>query len=116
MISHPEGVERVVIDAGALALSKDAGPCSVDALMSLGTVCAALAAAEPEPGLRLASLSQEHGVIRPVHVGGLDGRLPVGTRLRVLPNHSCLTTACHDEVHVVDDGRVTDCWQIHRRR
>ncbi len=39
--------------------------------------------------------------------GGGDGaldvtRYPVGTRLRVLPNHACATAAQHDVYHVVD--------------
>jgi D-serine deaminase-like pyridoxal phosphate-dependent protein len=29
---------------------------------------------------------------------------PVGTRLRILPNHACLTAAAHDRYHVVDGG------------
>jgi D-serine deaminase-like pyridoxal phosphate-dependent protein len=30
--------------------------------------------------------------------------LAVGTRLRILPNHACLTAAAHDRYHVVDGG------------
>jgi len=29
--------------------------------------------------------------------------IPVGTRLRVLPNHACLTAAAHDRYYVIDD-------------
>jgi len=28
--------------------------------------------------------------------------LPVGTRLRILPNHACMTAAMYDAYHVVD--------------
>jgi len=66
--------------------------------------------------LRLESISQEHGVIRPSRPGGLRGRLPVGDRVRVLPNHSCLATACFDRLHVLDGDRITDSWTIHRTR
>ena len=31
--------------------------------------------------------------------------LPIGARLRVAPNHTCLTAAAHDRYHVVDGGQ-----------
>jgi len=38
--------------------------------------------------------------------------LPVGTRLRILPNHACATGAQHDRYHVVDDqGEVAATWR-----
>ncbi|PIU08683.1 MAG: alanine racemase, partial [Methylobacterium sp. CG09_land_8_20_14_0_10_71_15] len=33
--------------------------------------------------------------------------LPVGARLRILPNHACATGAQHDRYHVVADGRLS---------
>jgi D-serine deaminase-like pyridoxal phosphate-dependent protein len=57
---------------------------------------------------RLGPLSQEHGIV--------SAPLPVGTRVRILPNHSCLTVACFDEYHVVDRDRVVDRWKIWRGR
>lgn len=96
--------DHSVIDAGALALSKDAGPEREGAAM--GPIYG------PDGGLddalRVLSLSQEHGIVnRP---------LPVGTRLRVMPNHSCLTVACFDEYHVVRGGEIIDRWAICRGR
>ncbi len=116
VVSHPVGVERAVIDAGALALSKDHGPDQGDWSGRMGAVCPDPAGTVPDPALRLESISQEHGVIRPSRPGGLRGRLPVGTRVRVLPNHSCLATACFDRLHVLQGGRITDSWTIHRER
>ena len=57
---------------------------------------------------RLTALSQEHGIV--------STRLPVGTKVRILPNHSCLTVACFDEYHVVEGDTVVDCWRIWRGR
>ena len=37
---------------------------------------------------------------------GILGELPVGGRLRVAPNHVCMTAAAHDRYYVVDDGGV----------
>lgn len=98
---------RLVVDAGALALSKDPGPVQVDPRCGFGVVCSL--ACEPIAGLRLASLSQEHGVV----LGSPDaiGRLRIGDRLRIVPNHSCLAAACFDRYHVVEGRVVVDEWR-----
>jgi D-serine deaminase-like pyridoxal phosphate-dependent protein len=97
--------EHSVIDAGALAMSKDIGPEREGA--ATGPIYRE-GSNDIDPDLRLQSLSQEHGIVnRP---------LPVGTRLRVMPNHSCLTVACFDEYQVVRNGAVIDRWRIHRGR
>jgi D-serine deaminase-like pyridoxal phosphate-dependent protein len=94
-----------VVDAGALALSKDPGPERSAA--GMGPVHAE-DGLTLDPDLHLTSLSQEHGIVsRP---------LPVGTRLRIQPNHSCLTVACFDEYQVVRRGEVVDRWKIWRGR
>jgi D-serine deaminase-like pyridoxal phosphate-dependent protein len=37
--------------------------------------------------------------------------LPVGARLRIAPNHSCLTAAAYAQYHVVDGSReVVAVW------
>ena len=82
----------------------------------MGGVCAPAEAQAPTPDLCLESLSQEHGIIRPRVPGGLDGRLPVGSRVRILPNHSCLVSACFDRFHVMHDGQVEETWPIERQR
>ena len=114
VISHPPGAERAVIDAGALALSKDSGP--EGQLSRWGAISADPATTEPDEALALDAISQEHGIVRPTPPRGLDQRLPVGAKLRITPNHSCLTAACFDEVYVVDGLEIVDCWKIHRQR
>ena len=96
-----------VIDAGALALSKDRGLDWTEP-PTLGEVFADYAAGLLSPIARLTSLSQEHGI--------LSRRRPVGTRVRILPNHSCLTAACFDEYVVVRGDEVVDRWKIWRGR
>jgi len=117
VISHPPGAGRAVVDAGALALSMDAGP-EAAALQAgaMGAVLSDPAASAPDTSLRLEALSQEHGVVRPAAGSSLQGRLPVGSRVRIVPNHSCLATACHDTLYVVEEGRVVHEWRIHRQR
>lgn len=101
---------RVVIDAGAIALSKDRGPVDLDPSCGYGRV---LDLDGNDLGLRVESMSQEHGILSGATDDLLD-RLPVGTRLRVLANHSCLTAAQHDAYHLVDGDRIIDRWQILR--
>lgn len=99
----------IVLNAGALALSRDPGPVHVDPGCGFGVVL------DPETGqpaasLRLEALSQEHGVVRVA--GPVDrGRLAIGSVVRLVPNHSCLAAACHDRYHVVRGGRVVDEWR-----
>ena len=99
---------KVVLDAGAIALSKDRGPVELDPACGFGRV---LDLEGRDTGLRVGSVSQEHGS---VSVGDerLFDSLRVGTRVRVLANHSCLTAAQHTHYHVLDAGRVVDRWEV----
>ncbi|HEV7239450.1 MAG TPA: alanine racemase [Thermoanaerobaculia bacterium] len=93
----------IIIDAGALALSKDLGPDHIDPRFGYGVVCDL--ELRPLPSMRIVSLSQEHGKI------AVQTHVPVGTRLRIIPNHSCLTAAMFDRYHVVERGKVVDTWR-----
>jgi D-serine deaminase-like pyridoxal phosphate-dependent protein len=97
---------RAVIDAGALALSKDAGPIHVDAECGYGLVVT-VEDQHPLPGLRIVSLTQEHGTLTGP---GVEALRP-GTRLRVFPNHSCLSAACFDTYRVLRGTEVVDEWR-----
>ncbi len=99
---------RVVIDAGAVALSKDRGPVEFDPACGYGRV---LDLEGNELGLRVGALSQEHGEVM-VEDDGLLDALAVGARVRVLANHSCLSAAQHTHYHVLEGGRVVDRWRI----
>jgi D-serine deaminase-like pyridoxal phosphate-dependent protein len=46
----------------------------------------------------------------------VDRELPVGSRVRLIPYHSCLTAACWDQLVVVEGEEVVDRWVIHRQR
>ncbi len=107
VVSSRRDLRQCVVDAGALALSRDAGS-SVSRPPSLGLVYEDYDAGTVHSEHRLTALSQEHGI--------LSGALPVGRRVRLLPNHSCLTAACFDEYIVARGDRVIDRWPIHRLR
>lgn len=99
--------EHSILDAGALALSKDLGHSSGNG-PSFGCGFLDYGTSTLPPNLNVFALSQEHG--------WLTGKHPVGTRVRLLPRHSCLTAAQFDEYTVVRGDEVVDRWPILRGR
>ena len=110
-VVHRDASRRqVILDAGAIALSKDHGAVDLDKKSGFGRV---LDLEGRDLGVRVTSLSQEHGVVT-ITDDALLSRLAVGTRVRVLVNHSCLTAAQHAEYVVHEGARIVDRWAIHR--
>nr|AIA10624.1 alanine racemase, N-terminal domain protein [uncultured bacterium] len=101
---------KVVVDAGAIALSKDRGAVALDANCGYGRV---YDLAGNDLNLRVESLSQEHGEIHVSDAQVFDN-LKVGSRVRILANHSCLTALQHSHYHVLDDGKIVERWEINR--
>jgi D-serine deaminase-like pyridoxal phosphate-dependent protein len=94
VIGHNVRSRRILIDAGALALSKDLSAFHFDEAYGYGLVCDELGRG-PIDGMRVSDLHQEHGFIAcpTVLFDKLVEDFPVGTRLRILPNHACMTVA-----------------------
>jgi D-serine deaminase-like pyridoxal phosphate-dependent protein len=110
-VVHRDRIRRkIIIDAGAIALSKDRGAVELDPSCGYGHI-------QDLEGndlrLRVDTVSQEHGQIM-VEDEEILERLGVGTRVRVLANHSCLTAAQHPFYNVLEDDRVVDRWEIQR--
>jgi len=101
---------RLVVDAGAIALSKDRGPMHLDPACGYGHV---LDLDGDETGMRVTGMSQEHGEIHAADSETFE-RFNVGDRVRILANHSCLTAAQHSHYNVVENGVIVNQWQIHR--
>ncbi len=116
VVSHQRGAPHAVVDAGALALSKDPGPHDPALARGLGPLLTGPAGPALDPRLAVAAVSQEHGIVRGPDAGDVAGRLPVGEKVRILPNHSCLTAALFDRYDVVRGERVVDAWKIWRAR
>ena len=109
VVSHQPGASHFVIDAGALSLSKDLGPAHLGLETAYGEV-------KGHPELSVASVSQEHGLIRAASPAAIEGKFKVGQQIEIVPNHSCLTEAHFDEYVVVQGDRVMDRWHIERGR
>ena len=111
MLQEPLATRRLdfVVDTGALSLSKDLGPTHLGLEPAFGAV-------KDHPELTVASVSQEHGVIRAAAPAAIEGKFKVGQQIEIIPNHSCLTEAHFDEYVVMEGGRIMDRWHIERGR
>jgi len=101
---------QVFVDAGWMALSRDRGTQNQDVDQGYGLVCRE--DGKPFDDLIIAGANQEHGVIE-VRPGSdaLMPDLPIGTRVRILPNHACATAAQHAEYRVLRGGTsVVETW------
>jgi D-serine deaminase-like pyridoxal phosphate-dependent protein len=93
----------ILIDAGWMALSRDRGTSKQAVDQGYGLVCDADGNAFGD--LIVEQANQEHGIIALRSGSGAAlPLLPVGTRLRILPNHACATGAQHDAFNVVRSG------------
>ena len=93
--------DAAVLDAGALALSKDRGATHRGA-RGYGRVTDL--EGRPLP-VALSGLSQEHGKLH-----GAVGGLRVGQKVLVWPQHSCLAAGAHGRLHAHRAGRVEASW------
>jgi D-serine deaminase-like pyridoxal phosphate-dependent protein len=105
---YPERNE-ILIDAGGLALSRDEGPTHLDPDCGYGAVFSA-DGRRHLASLLIRSISQEHGKIR--GTSPVDYRaFPVGTKLRIVPNHSCLSAALFERYHVFRGDALVQEWK-----
>jgi D-serine deaminase-like pyridoxal phosphate-dependent protein len=88
----------VIVDAGGLALSKDRSTGQASRDFYFGLVCDRSGQPFTEE-VCVRNVHQEHGEIPwPASLALPD----IGTQLRILPNHSCMTAAMYDRYFVVD--------------
>ncbi len=99
VVSRPT-TTRAVIDSGSKTLSSDV------AVRSPG-----FGAVIGHEDYLVARLSEEHGVITMPE----GSRLPIGSRLRVVPNHCCVCVNLHDRVFAVRGEEVVETWEIAAR-
>ena len=112
VIGHQRDKGWLISDAGWMAMSRDRGTSKQPVDQGYGMVCDAAGA--PIDGLIMRDANQEHGII--AHRSGVAANtpmLPLGTRLRILPNHACATAAQHPRYHVVrGEGQAVEAlWE-----
>lgn len=107
VIGHNKAAGKILLDAGGLALSKDKSADEFRPEVGYGQICNADGRIIPE--LYVTSVSQEHGHV-PVR-GESDYTLfPVGSYLRILPIHACMTAAAYDHFNVIENALVVGTW------
>ncbi|MFI5549100.1 DSD1 family PLP-dependent enzyme [Streptomyces sp. NPDC051738] len=105
VIGHRPEYGWIVTDGGWMAMSRDRGTSGQAQDQGYGLVTTLDGTLVP--GLVMTAASQEHGTLN-VRDGARLPDLPVGTRLRILPNHACATAAQHHGYHVVDSTRTAE--------
>jgi D-serine deaminase-like pyridoxal phosphate-dependent protein len=110
VIGHNRTAGHVLIDAGFMALTRDFGAHEFLGEVGYGFVMEERGRARIDM-LVVNDANQEHGMIR-VGTNADYARLPVGARVRILPNHACATAAMHARYHVVEaDEQVHALWE-----
>lgn len=108
VIGHNTDKNWLLIDAGWMALSRDRGTAEQRQDFAYGQVCSL--SGEPLDGLLVNGTSQEHGVIELPSTQSLT-EYPIGSCLRILPNHACATAAMHPVYHILMRNGSHNTWQ-----
>jgi D-serine deaminase-like pyridoxal phosphate-dependent protein len=107
VIGHNRAAGKILLDAGGLALSKDRSADRFRPEVGYGQLCRLDGSVIPD--LYVSSVSQEHGHVR-VRDEADYGLFPVGSQLRILPIHACMTAAAYDFFNLIENGEVVDTW------
>ncbi|MFP4623287.1 MAG: alanine racemase [Gemmatimonadota bacterium] len=91
---------QAVVDAGSKALSSDT--LRADGHGGFGQLL-------DRPGVTVARMSEEHGVL---DLTGTDWRPRVGDRVRIIPNHVCVSVNLHPRLYGVRGERVERQWPV----
>jgi D-serine deaminase-like pyridoxal phosphate-dependent protein len=110
VVAQDRGQNRLIIDAGGLALSKDRSTRKSPVDYGYGLLTRA-DGTRFEADLIVTGVHQEHGEVRSESPIPFEDLAP-GSFVRVLPNHACMTAAAYDRYHVVagDDLAIIDTW------
>jgi threo-3-hydroxy-D-aspartate ammonia-lyase len=112
VIGHQPDKGWVIVDAGWMAMSRDRGTQRQKVDYGYGAVCDA--DGRPLDGLVMAEANQEHGIVAR-RDGAVDPaiveRFPLGTQLRILPNHACATATQFPDYHVIAQDGATPTWR-----
>ena len=111
VIGHQVEKGWAIVDAGWMAMSRDRGTSKQKRDFGYGLVCGLDGSVLP--GYVMSGANQEHGIISCENAVDADiaARFPVGTLLRILPNHACATGAQFPVYYVQDADGSIDVWE-----
>lgn len=107
VIGHNKTAGKILLDAGGLALSKDRSADRFRPELGYGQLCDLEGHIVTD--LYVGSVSQEHGHVSIRHETDFE-LFPVGTKLRVLPIHACMTAAAYDHFNLIENGVIIERW------
>jgi D-serine deaminase-like pyridoxal phosphate-dependent protein len=93
--------DRLILDSGSKALAAE----------RLSTLTPGFGQVEGHPGLRVDRLYEEQAIVH----SDEPCEIPIGARLRVVPNHACAAANLHSRMLVVDQDAVVDVWPVASR-
>lgn len=110
VIGHQPDKQWIVIDAGWSALSADRGTSRQAVDQGYGLVCDL--DGNPYQELIIANANQEHGIVTLRRDANADlPNLPIGSQVRILPNHACATAMQHGGYWAAENLRINNlCW------
>ncbi len=114
VIGHQQDKGWIIVDAGWMAMSRDRGTQRQRQDFGYGQVCTE--SGDWIEGARVTGANQEHGIITLAaeDCGDITERFPIGSRLRILPNHACATGAQFPDYHALDaEGSVHTWSRLH---
>jgi D-serine deaminase-like pyridoxal phosphate-dependent protein len=100
VVSRPDP-RRLILDCGSKALAADH--------MSARSRGFGLVQGHPE--LVVDRLFEEHAILS----SSETSEIPIGARLRVIPNHSCATANLHTNMLILEQDVVVDVWSVDAR-
>ena len=110
VIGHQSEKGWAIVDAGWMAMSRDRGTQRQKRDFGYGLVCRENGEVLGE--YVMSGANQEHGIVSrsgtPDHE--IEKRFPIGTRLRILPNHACATGAQHPAYQAVGPDGNVETW------
>jgi D-serine deaminase-like pyridoxal phosphate-dependent protein len=93
--------DRLILDSGSKALAAE----------RLTTLTSEFGMVEGHPELRVARLYEEQAIVHAEQ----PSDIPVGARVRVVPNHACAAANLHSQMLVVEEGAMVDVWPVATR-
>lgn len=110
VIGHQKEKGWAIVDAGWMAMSRDRGTAKQKHDFGYGQVCDEDGMVLP--GFIMVGANQEHGIIASEKeaVTDIAEQFPIGTRVRILPNHACATGAQFPEMQAVFPDGSSEVW------
>jgi len=112
VIGHQKDKNIAITDGGWQALSSDIGDGN---LAEHGYGLVMNIEGKPIENLIVSGLNQEHGIISTLdETINITNVLPIGSQVRIFPNHACATAAQYDEYYVLNEENIEIWSRINR--